>query len=219
MIDISTIKGAIFDMDGTILDSMFIWENVEIDYLISMGKTPKKGLKEILRPFSGLESAGYIRTEYGLNKTAEEIEAGVNRLLEDFYFHKASPKKGVLEVLAKLHDRGVKMCIATVTDRYLAEPALRRCGIIDYFGRIFTSGEERMNKRNPEMFYRAANFLGTEAHETLVIEDAYYAVKTAKLAGFPVVAVYDRTSEDKTDVIKSHCDVYCITMDEMLDWI
>jgi len=219
MTDLKAIKGTFFDMDGTLLDSMPIWSTVEIDYLSSLGITPHPDLNKTLRALSGLETARYFQSEYGLRKTTQQIETERNAMLEDYYFNKAPLKEGVVPVLERLRARGVRMCVVTATDRPLAEPALRRCGIMGYFERIFTCGEEGLSKSNPEIFIRAAGFLGTDIGNTLVVEDALFAMKTAKKAGFPVAAVYDLSFEDRTDEIKALADFYFITMDEMLDFL
>jgi len=210
------LKGAIIDMDGTLLDSMWMWARVEADYLESLGLTPKPDLVVVLRTLSMHEVAEYFRKEYGVRKTVEEINAGKNQMIEQYYSNKAVLKDGVLPALEALRNRGVKMCVMTATDRYLAEPGLRRCGIDGYFERIFTCHEERISKSHPEIFVRAAEFLGTDICDTLVIEDALYAMKSAKRAGFPVAGVYDRSSEDQQDEIRRFCDYYWVTMDEML---
>ena len=136
-------------------------------------------------------------------------------MLMDFYHNIAAPKAGAIRVMEAMRARGIKMCVATATDRPLAEPALRRCGMLKYIERIFTCGEENTSKTSPDIFLNAAAFLGTDAGETLVVEDALYAVRTAKNAGFPVVAVYDRSSDDLQDQIKSLCDYYFASLEEM----
>ena len=201
-------KGAIFDVDGTLLDSMPIWESVAEDYLKSKGITPRPGLNEALLEIGGHESSGYFQAEYGIRDSAEEIQAAILGLLEDFYFHTASLKEGVIETLESLRAEGVRMCVATATDRSLVKPALERCGILDYFGRIFTCGEEETSKNRPDIYIRAAGFLGTEIADTLVFEDAPYAIKSAKGAGFPVVAVYDFSAVNRQNEIKSLADYY-----------
>ena len=203
-----TFKGAIFDVDGTMLDSMHVWKNMENEFLLSLGLTPKPSFGDDIVVLSKSEILDYTQAEFGVRISSEEISKGVNKLLEEFYFHKAQLKEGVIPVLDMLYDSGVKMCVATATDRYLIEPALVRCGILGYFGKIFTCKEERTSKNKPDIFIRAAAYLGTEIKETLVFEDAVYAIKTAKKAGFPVAAVYDAAAAEHQDEIKQLCDYY-----------
>ena len=201
-------KGAIFDVDGTILDSMHMWERVEVEYLLSLGITPRPGLHEDLRELGGSDIPAYFQREYGIKDTPEEMSIRVNKLLEPFYFYEASLKDGAIEALDALRGRGVRMCAATATDRQLIEPALKRCGAIDYFETVFTCKEERTSKRLPDIYLRAADFLGTDIKSTLVFEDALYAIKTACGAGFPVVGVFDPTSDDQQDEIMRLCRYY-----------
>ena len=205
---IESIKGAIFDVDGTLLDSMPVWESVSSDYLLSRGVHPRADLNDDLIELGGHEIPEYFQTKYGLRESAEDIQNGIYGLLEEFYLLKAMPKEGVFPVLNALCERGVKMCVATATDRWLIEPALKRCGLLKYFGRIFTCGEEKTSKSSPNIYIRAAAFLGTDINGTLVFEDALYAIKSAKRAGFPVVGVYDRSADRVQDEIKALCDYY-----------
>ena len=214
--DMTKLKGAIFDADGTMLDSMHIWQNLAGDYLVSRGIVPQADLNEVLLGMGGHEIPEYFKLAYGLDETIAEIQLGFHKLLENFYFHHAPVKKGVIAVLDALRERGIKMCVATATDRQLIEPALRRCGLLDYFGRIFTCSEEQTSKTSPDIYIRAASYLGTRIGETLVFEDALYAVESANGAGFPVVGVYDLYSAHNTDRIKALSDYYCISMDEFL---
>jgi len=207
-INIEEIKGAIFDVDGTMLDSMWMWESVEADYLESLGAQPLPGMAEELRSLSLREVAEYFQETYGINKTVDEIVVEKNKMMEEFYFHRVMPKEGIVPVLEKLRQGGIKMCVATGTDRYHIEPALRRCGLLGYFGRIFTCSEENTSKSNPTIYLRAAEFLGTSISQTLVFEDALFAIKSAKGAGFPVAAVFDKSAVDQQEEIKSICDYY-----------
>ena len=210
----TNIKGAIFDVDGTLLDSMQMWDNVAADYLKSRGVTPRSNLNEELRTLGGHQISGYFRSEYGLPESEDEIRVGIEKLLQAFYFDSkiVKLKDGVVEVLEKLQMRGIKMCVATATDRWLIEPALRNCGIDQYFGRIFTCGEEETSKNHPDIYISAAEFLGTDIEDTLVFEDALYAIKSAKRAGFPVVGIYDSVAEGHQDEIERLCDIYLKSM-------
>ena len=142
MADLKTIKGVIFDLDGTLLDSMWMWESVEEDYLKKQGLTPHPNQVEALRSLSLYQVARYFQIEYGIRKSVTQITDEKNEMIADFYSQRAQMKDGIIPVLEALRDRGIKMCIATATDRHLMEPALRRCGIYAYFERIFTCGEE-----------------------------------------------------------------------------
>ena len=193
------ISGAIFDVDGTLLDSMSIWDTIGADYLRSIGYIPRENLNEIFKNMSLLQAAEYYRNEYGVTLRVEEIMSGVNAMLEQFYQYEAPLKPGAAELLARLRQNRVKLCIATATDRYLVEAALARCGVLSYFGEIFTCNGVGHGKDEPHIFEAALRFLGTERAETVVFDDALYAIRTAKEAGFPIAAVYDTHEKSQTE--------------------
>ena len=137
------IQGIIFDFDGTLFDSMFIWDTAGEVYLRSIGKEPEADLQKVLKPMSLLQSAQYIREKYHIPLSVEDIMDGVNRNVEDFYFHTVEPKPGVIGFLEELHHRNIKMCIATATDRYQVEAALQRCRMSHFFSEIFTCTDRK----------------------------------------------------------------------------
>ena len=201
------IRGAIFDVDGTLLDSMFIWDTIGETYLRSIGYQPKENLNETFKNMSLHQAARYYQTEYGVTRSIDEIMDGVNAMLERYYRFEVPLKPGAAELLERLRQSGVRLCIATATDRHLVEAALDRCGVLSCFGEIFTCNEVGHGKDEPDIFEAALRFLGTRKEETLVFDDALYAVRTAKEAGFPVVAVYD-SHEKAQDQIRMLADVY-----------
>ena len=185
------LKGAIFDFDGTLFDSMFIWDTAGEVYLRSVGIEPREDLRKVLKPMSLLQSAQYIRECYQIPLTVEEIMDGVNRTVEGFYFHTVQPKEGVITFLEQMKVQEIKMCIATATDRYQVKSALKRCGMESFFSEIFTCTDVGHGKDEPIIFQNAMEYLGTTKANTVVFEDAYHAAKTAKADGFITVAVYD----------------------------
>ncbi|MDD7131441.1 MAG: HAD family phosphatase, partial [Firmicutes bacterium] len=185
------IKGIIFDFDGTLFDSMSIWDTVGDDYLRSMGREPEEDLKEKLKPLSLLQVAEYLKGRYSIELSVREIMDGIDRMVEDFYFHVAAPREGIIPLLEELVRRNIRMCIATATDRYLVEGALKRFGMERFFSDIFTCTEVGKGKDSPEIFRIAMARLETDRETTAVFEDAYHAVHTAKGDGFKVVVIRD----------------------------
>ena len=213
------IDGAIFDLDGTLLDSMYIWDTIGSDYLRSLSIQPRENLNRTFKTMSLLQAAAYYRSEYGVALSTNEIMDGVNNMIERFYFYDVKAKPGVKNVLEQLKTAGVRMCVATATDRHLAEAALRHNGILGYFSGIFTCTEVGSGKDAPEIFNQALEHLGTPRQHTLVFEDALYAVKTAKDAGFAVVAVYDKSEAEHSGAIRSLADIYINSFEEMRNYI
>lgn len=206
--------GAIFDVDGTLLDSMSIWDTVGEDYLRSIGYRPRGNLNEVFKDMSLDQAARYYQAEYGVALSVEEITAGVNAMLEDFYRHRAPLKPGAGAFVEGLFRRGVRLCIATATDRYLVEAALERCGVLSRFERIFTCGEVGHGKDEPDIFEAALRFLGTERSKTVVFEDALYAARTAKKAGFRLAAVHDVHEKGQAE-IRRLADLYLENFEQL----
>ena len=201
------IKGAIFDLDGTLFDSMFIWDTIGEKYLRSIGYEPKENLNETFRTMSLYNAACYYKSEYGVTLSVDEIMDGVNRMVEKYYIKDIQLKPGVYDFVKHLHNIGVRMCIATATDRYLVEVALERCGINECFSEIFTCTSVGQSKDETDIYREALKHLGTDRKDTLVFEDAIYAIRTAKKDGFKVVAVYDKSEENQVEM-KTLCDFY-----------
>ncbi|MBQ2898021.1 MAG: HAD family phosphatase [Clostridia bacterium] len=201
------IKGAIFDLDGTILDSMFIWGTIGEDYLRSLGQEPKESLKETFKTFTLEQAAHYYRDNYGVALSVNEIISSVNKMVENYYKNSVPLKHGIEIFLGKLKTKGVKMCIATVTDKHLAEAALDRLGIRDYFSEILTCASVGHNKEEPHIYREAQKHLGTDKGETVVFEDSLHALKTAKSDGFVTAGVFD-AHEENQDELKKIADSY-----------
>ena len=208
------IKGAIFDLDGTILDSMAIWDTIGEEYLRSLGIEPRENLSEVFKTFTLEESAKYYQTHYGVTLSVDKIVNGVNKMVEDYYKNKVTLKKGVEKLFARLAKDGVKMCVATVTDKYLVEAALSRLNVRHYFEEIFTTAEVGCNKQDPKIYRTALAHLKTKKHETFVFEDALHALLTAKKDGFIVVGVYDE-HESRQIEMKANSDYYITSFESI----
>ena len=201
------ISGAIFDLDGTLLDSMSIWQTIDGDYIRSKGLVPEENLSEKLKNTTIRQAAEYFKANYHITESIDTIVEEINLMTEDFYTKEAPLKEGVAALLPLLKSKGVKMCVATATDRPLTQAALKRNGVLDLFDGIFTCSEVGHSKAEPHIFREALTLLNTEKESTWVFEDAIHAISTAKNEGFKVCAVYDRWAKD-TPGIKALADVY-----------
>ena len=202
------IRGVIFDVDGVLLNSMPVWENLGEIYLEHLGIEAEKGLGETLFAMSLEEGADYLIENYGLKQTPGEIIAGLNREVQDFYGRKVPLKEGVRGYLEEFRDRKIPMAIATSGDRANAEAALKRLKVLSYFRAVFTCSEIGSSKSHPDIYYAAALQLDTDPSDTWVFEDALHAIRTAKKAGFRTAGVYDRASGRDLAQIRDTADIY-----------
>ncbi|MGI6182242.1 MAG: HAD family hydrolase [Agathobaculum sp.] len=180
-------KGAIFDMDGTLLDSMPVWHRLTQNYLAQFGVHISDEDYARTEGFSQPEVAQYFIDRYPvLPMDAQGLMDGMDRLIEARYAAIARPKDGVLGFLNALRARGVKMAVATLTARRHAEKALRDRDMLDYFAFMLTIEDVGVSKHEPDIYLHTAERLGLAPEECVVFEDAPYACTTAKRAGFRV---------------------------------
>ena len=211
------LQSAIFDMDGTLLDSMPMWQELGVSLLGRFGVEADAELQERLKPMTLRQGAAYCRETYHLEPTVEELVALLEQRVDHFYHNEVQAKPGVARFLSLLKMEGVWMYVATATDRHLAEAALRHAGIDGYFRGLVTSAEVGSGKDNPEIFERAMRRLHSNKKDTVVFEDSLHAIRTAKAAGFRVAGVYDASSEAQQEEIRSLADYYIRSFDEMFE--
>lgn len=201
------INAAIFDLDGTLLDSMGAWETLGERYLQSLGKVCHDNLTQIFQAMTTAQSAQYCRNHYGLSLSVEEILAGMHAMIADDYGKTIPLKPGARDFLLQLKKHGVRLCAATSNDRTLSETALRRCGVLDLFSGLLTCAEIGHTKEEPVIYRNAMALLEASRDSTIVFEDSLYAAATAKQDGFRVAAVYD-PFEKEACRLKSLADYY-----------
>lgn len=202
------IKGAIFDVDGTLLDSMEIWEDVVERFLKAVGIEPDPDIGTKLFTMSLPEGAAYVKEYYQLPQSQDEIVQGILDIISNFYKETAPLKRGAADLLKNLSKRNIPMTVATSNNKQEIEAAFERLGIAKYFDRIFTCGEVGAGKTKPDIYLEAAKYLGTRPEETVVFEDVVHAIRTAKDAGFLVAGIYDEASRDDQEEIKKIVDWY-----------
>lgn len=198
---------AIFDMDGTLVDSMAYWKNLAKEFLNLKGITCiSDSILEKIRPMTLLESASLFIEEFKLDGTIESIVNEMNALMETHYCKDIPLKEGIKEYLKELYDSGKTMCVASATAIPLVEVCLKRLGIIEYFSFLLSCETLGTGKSKPDIYYEAAKCFGTEPQNIAVYEDALYAAETAKEAGFYVIGVFDESSEKNFESLKMISD-------------
>lgn len=211
-----TIKGIIFDLDGTLLESMGYWVHAGERYLESLGITPHKNLYDAIKTMTMEEVVKYLIHEYHITKTPDEVVCGIYETIEHAYFHEIQPKPGAVALFKLLRAQNIPFCIATATDRPLVEAALKRLDMLDYFEFIITCSECGMSKRNPKIYLDCAKRFHAAPHELAVFEDVIYAGATAKAAGFYLVGVRDTYAEADWDALSEIADRFIDSLEELL---
>ena len=191
---LGTMKAAVFDMDGTLLDSMPMWEHAGDMYLRSKGIEPACDMWKDTKSLSMEETARYFISRYRVDGTPESVMQEINAMIQHAYVHDLLLKPGAAEFLAFLAHKNIPLILATATDRECIEPCFRRLGILDSFSTVLTCTELGAGKDTPDIYFEAARCAGTDIQHTVVFEDASYAGRTAQRADFPVCAVYDRSA-------------------------
>ena len=197
-------KFAIFDMDGTLIDSMIFWQNLAGEYLSRKGiqEIPPEILEQI-QPMTMAESATLFQQEFGLTG---DLEAEMNTIMDDHYRNDIPLKPGVRAYLETLDRRGVRMCVASATAAHLMESCLTRLEVRKYFDFLLSCETVGAGKHSPQVYQAAAKKLGAAPAEIAVYEDALYAVQTAKAAGYYVVGVYDNSAAENWQTIADIAD-------------
>jgi len=207
------IKGVIFDLDGTILDSMHIWKQLPGIYLNRMGVQTEGNLSDAMSSMSMEEGAEFLKDQYLPEMDVEEIRSGIICTIEHFYDRHVQLKSGADQFLQDVKNAGIRMVAATSSDRRIVERTLIKLGVIRYFEKIFTSTEIGVGKEKPDIYFIASEFMGTPPKDTWVFEDALHATLTAKKAGFKTVGVFDASSIKDWEKIKRNSDIYLKELD------
>ena len=204
---------AIFDMDGTLVDSMVYWKHLAAEFLDSKGvQTISSEILERIKAMTMTESAALFIQEYNLPGTAESVAAEMNAMMDKHYRTDIPLKPGAAEYLEALYRRGVTMCVASATAEDLMDACLTRLGVAQYFSFLLSCETVGAGKNRPDVYRESAKRLGAEPVEIAVYEDALYAAETAKTAGFYTVAVRDDSNQQ-------HWETLTALTDEMiLDW-
>ena len=211
------LQGAIFDMDGTLLDSMHIWDHFGTRFLRDLGVEPDPDTEDRVKVMTVQQCARYFRERYQLPQTEQELTDMAYHRVRRFYEEEVLPKPDVEKFLSLLKMEGVWMYAATATDREQAEAALSHTGLMRYFRGIMTCSEAGAGKDRPVIFEKCLTRLRCRKEDCVVFEDALHAIQTAKNAGFRVAAVYDASAEADQPEIRRLADYYISSYGDWLE--
>lgn len=210
------VKAAIFDMDGTIVDSMWIWDEIDTEYLKRHGLSVPPTLKEDIAHLNFHEVAIYFKKTFNLPYEPHEIEAEWNRMAYEAYCNKVELKPGIKAFLQSLKAKNIKIALATSNNTLLLEACLKANKIYDYFDSITLTSEVSRGKDFPDVYLLSAEKMSVAPENCVVFEDLLAAVKGAKLAGMKVVGVYDKYSQNNHGGMKELADDFIEDYTELM---
>lgn len=205
------IKAVIFDLDGTLVDSMGLWRDIDIAFLRERGIEYHDSLQALIEGMSFTETAVFCKEYYGFSESVEELKAIWNKMAEHKYRYEVQPKPGVLEFLEELKGRGIKMGIATSNSGELIEAVNAAHHFDRYMSCIVTSCSVNKGKPAPDVYLEAARQLAVAPKDCLVFEDIVKGIEAGKNAGMKVCAVEDAYSVCQREQKREICDYYIET--------
>ena len=200
---LKNIEGAVFDLDGTLLDSSWVWEKVDEKFLGDRGFQVPDDYVDEISPLGAERAAVYTIERFGLNEDKDDIVREWIEMAKKEYATEVVCKPYAKEFLEELHKLNIKMAVATSSDRELFMKTLEREGILKYFQKIVTVDEGERGKGYPDIYEEAARRIKVNPHKCLVFEDILAGVTGASLGEFNVVAVFDEKSKHNWEKIKS----------------
>ncbi len=210
------IDAVIFDLDGTLVDSMWVWSAVDDIYLAKYNATKPHDFHVIMEGMSYTEVAAYFKEEFKIPRTIEEIKGDWLEMTMEMYRNKVKLKEGALEMLKHLHVNGIKMGIATSNARPLLDAVLEGCNMKDFFQVTCTACEVNAGKPAPDVYLKVAKDLGVLPSRCLVFEDVANGILAGKNAGMKVSAVEDEGNVTQRDYLRTLADYYIRTYKDVL---
>ena len=209
-------KGAIFDLDGTLLDSMHIWHDVDVEFFRRRNLEVTKEYVDIIKNMHLPAAAVYTKEKYNIKENVEEIVDEWLELCANAYLTDVEMKAGVFEYLKMLHDKGVKIAFATASEKVVCEQTLKKHGIFDFFSASAYVSEINIGKTEPDIYFLAAQRIGVKPQDCIVFEDIIEGIRGAKKGNFITCGVFDKSSAKDEDEIRNTADYYIKSFEELL---
>mgnify|MGYP003251063869 FL=1 len=188
------IKAVLFDLDGTLVDSMWVWNDIDVEYLGRFGLSLPETLQKEIEGMSFTETAVYIKQKFSIPDPIEKMKEDWNAMAFDKYVNEVPLKKGVSEFLALCRKKGIRLGIATSNSRQLVDVIIASHGLTEYFDGIVTGCEVNRGKPWPDVYLETARRCGASPEHCLVFEDIVPGIQAGRNAGMKVCAVADAYS-------------------------
>lgn len=204
----TNVKAALFDLDGTLVDSMWMWKAIDVEFLGRYQINLPEDLQQSIGGMSFTETAQYIKNRFHIPEDVETIKNIWNEMAHDKYAYEVPLKPGTYEFLAKLREKKIPLAIATSNSRELAQTVLKAHNILDFFDGIVTACDVSAGKPAPDVYLTAAKLVGVAPESCLVFEDIPQGILAGKRAGMKVCAVEDEYSASLIEEKKELADYY-----------
>ncbi len=202
------VKAIIFDLDGTLVDSMWMWKDIDIEYLGRYGYELPPELQKDIEGMSMTETAIYFKERFHIEQSLEEIKQEWLDMARDKYCYQVPLKNGVKEFLTYLKEKNIKIGIASSNGIELVQVVLKANGIDEYFDSVHTCCEVEKGKPNPDIYLLVADTLEVRPEECLVMEDVPMGILAGKRAGMRTCAIEDDFSMDQVQEKRKLADYY-----------
>lgn len=209
-------KAMLFDLDGTLVDSMWMWEAIDIEFLGAYGYECPDDIQRAIEGMSFSETAVYFKERFDLPLSLDEIKAVWTRMSIDKYRHEVLLKPGVLEFLKYCKENGIRTGIGTSNGSEIVDAVLTSLNVKEYFDAVVTACEVAHGKPEPDIYLEVAKRLGVQPENCLVFEDIPAGIMAGKAAGMPVIAVEDDFSADLMDEKRALADAVISDYRELL---